>query len=118
MTRVGAVVDNEGKIKKLPDGKWIVVYDTLKKLSERYDNPGYYAQSNRRLQTTLRMIELKVEVVLVPSQGFCKVSYNKAKENMRFILVNENEKLDDLIPKIQEMIKNALIELPEDVLFK
>jgi hypothetical protein len=64
------------------------------------------------------MIELKVEVVLVPSQGFCKVSYNKAKENMRFILVNENEKLDDLIPKIQEMIKNALIELPEDVLFK
>lgn len=30
MTRVGAVVDNEGKIKKLPDGKWIIVYDTLK----------------------------------------------------------------------------------------
>jgi hypothetical protein len=30
MTRVGAVVDNKGKIKKLPDGKWIIVYDTLK----------------------------------------------------------------------------------------
>lgn len=118
VARVGAVVDDEGKIKKLPEGKWIVIYDTLKNLSEKYDNPGYYAQSSRRLQTTLKMIELKVDVVLVPPYGFCKTSHSKAKENMQFILVSENEKFEDLIPKIPEIIKNALIELPEDMLFK
>jgi len=118
MVRVGAVIDDEGKIKRLPEGRWIIIYDTLKDLSEKYDNPGYYVQSNRRLQTTLKMIELKVEVVLVPPYGFCKTSHSKAKESMRFILVNENEKFEDLIPKIPEMIKNALIELPENMLFK
>ncbi len=118
LTRIAAVVDDEGKIKKLPDGKWIIVYDTNKKLTEKYENPGYYAQTSRRLQTTLKMIELKVEAVLVPPQGFCRRSHDKAKESMRFILINENEKFDNLISKIPEMLEHTLFELPDDMLSK
>lgn len=118
LTRVAAVINDDGEIKKLPDGKWIIVYDTIKKEIEKYENPGYYAQKNRRLYTTLKMIELKTEVVLVPSQGFCQTSYSKAKGNMRFILVSENEKLNDIIPKLPELLTQTLIELPESALFK
>ncbi|MGB9729620.1 MAG: hypothetical protein ACP5GU_09195 [Thermoprotei archaeon] len=115
--KIAAVINDEGEIKKLPDGKWIVIYDTYKKEMEKHDNPGFYAHEKRRLQTTLKMIELKVEVVLVPSQGFCKVSYSRAKGNMRFILVKEGEKFDDMIRKLPELLANVLVELPEDALF-
>ncbi|MEM3832300.1 MAG: hypothetical protein QW128_01695 [Thermoprotei archaeon] len=115
--KIAAVINDVGEIKKLPDGKWIIIYDTDKKEIEKHNNPGYYAREKRRLQTTLKMIELKVEIVLVPSQGFCKVSYGKAKGNMRFILVKENEKFNDILPKLPELLTNALIELPEDTLF-
>ncbi|KAA5806197.1 hypothetical protein [Thermoanaerobacterium thermosaccharolyticum] len=117
--RIAATLTKEGLISKLPDGPYIVIFDTEKKDAEKYDNPGFTLKEGRRSAVVDLFINKKVDTVITIPESFCDTSFGKAKSNgIRFIRLNESLPYEEVIENLQAYLKNTTSDIPEDELFK
>ncbi|AGB17846.1 hypothetical protein [Thermoanaerobacterium thermosaccharolyticum] len=117
--RIAATLTKEGLISKLPDGPYIVIFDTEKKDAEKYDNQGFTLKEGRRSAVVDLFIDKKVDTVITIPESFCDISYGKAKSNgIRFIRLNESLPYEEVIENLPTYLNNATSDIPEEELFK
>lgn len=117
--RIAATINEEGYIEKLPDGPYIIIFDTEKKDAEKYDNPGYPLKENRRSTVVDFLVYKKADTVITIPEAFCSLSYGKAKQKgLKFIKLDESKPFENVIENLSSYLNNLSDELPEEELFK
>ncbi|SNX53886.1 hypothetical protein [Thermoanaerobacterium sp. RBIITD] len=117
--RIAATITKEGFITELPEGPYIVIFDTDKKDAEKYDNPGFPLKDGRRNAVVDLFIDKKVDIVITVPEAFCDMSYGKAKKNgIRFIRLEESLPYENVIENLSTYLNYIASEIPEDELFK
>lgn len=117
--RIATTVNKEGYIEKLPDGPYIIIFDTEKKDVEKYDNPGYTLKEGRRSAVVDFLIDKKTDTVVTIPEAFCSLSYSKAKKmGLKFIRLDETKPFESVIENFSSYLDNITGELPEKEIFK
>lgn len=117
--RIAAVITKDDLITKLPDGPYIVIFDTEKKDAEKYDNPGFTLKEGRRSAVVDLFLDKKVDTVITIPESFCDTSYGKAKSNgIKFIRLNKSLPYEKVIENLPTYLKNTTSDIPEEELFK
>ncbi|AAM23424.1 putative Fe-Mo cluster-binding NifX family protein [Caldanaerobacter subterraneus subsp. tengcongensis MB4] len=117
--RIAATITEKGYIEKLPDGPHIVIFDTEKNQTEKYDNPGYHLEENRRSTVVDFLFEKNVDVVITVPEAFCSISYGKARQKgLKFIRLKESMPYEEVIKDLSSHLERLTDNIPEDELFK
>ncbi|MDI3309992.1 MAG: hypothetical protein QJR05_00955 [Thermoanaerobacterium sp.] len=117
--RIAATVTEDGLVSKLPDGPYIVIYDTEKKEAEKYENPGFTLKDGRRIATINFLIDKKIDHVITIPESFCDISYGKAKSSgIKFIRLDESLPFEKVIENLPSYLNNVVSDIPEKELFK
>ncbi|MEG6567256.1 hypothetical protein V6B95_09840 [Thermoanaerobacterium saccharolyticum] len=117
--RIAATVTNDGLISKLPDGPYIVIYDSEKKDAEKYENPSFPLKDGRRIATVNFLIDKKADHVITIPESFCDTSYGKAKNSgIKFIRLNESLPFEKVIENLSTYLNSTISDIPEEELFK
>lgn len=117
--RIAGTINREGYIEKLPDGPYIIIFDTEKKDAEKYDNPGYPLKEGRRSTVVDFLIDKKADVVITIPEAFCSLSYGKAKQKgLKFIRLEESKPFENVVQNLSSYLGNLSDELPEEEMFK
>lgn len=117
--RIAGTITAEGYIEKLPDGPYIIIFDTQKENIEKYDNPGYHLKEGRRSAIVDFLLDQKTDVVITVPEAFCSLSYGKAKQKgVKFIRLEKSLPYEEVIQNLSKYIDNLTDTIPEDELAK
>lgn len=108
--KVIAVVDDENELMPLEYGNTIVSIDTETGEKKYYENPGYGSPFQGKERAMAGILTLKADAILVKEGMLCPGSYHMSKGRMKYIPVEE-DKLDQVEPKIKELTSQARDEL-------
>lgn len=117
--RIAATITKDGNITKLPDGPFIIIFDTNKKDAEKYDNPGFQLKEGRRSAVVDLFIGKNVNTVITVPEAFCDMSYSKAKKNgINFIRLENSLPYENVIENLSTYLNQVTEKLPDSELFK
>lgn len=108
--KVIAVVDDENVLMPLEYGNTIVQIDTETGEKKMYENPGYGSPYQGKERAMAGILTLKADSILVKEGFLCPGSYHMSKGRMKYIPVEE-EKLDEVEPKLKDLESKAVSEL-------
>ncbi|MCL5787937.1 MAG: hypothetical protein M1581_04935 [Candidatus Thermoplasmatota archaeon] len=108
--KVIAVVDEEDVLTPLEYGNTIVEIDTETKQKKFYENPGFGSPFQGKERAMAGILTLNADAIIVKEGVLCPGSYMMSKGKMKYIPVEE-EKLQEIEPKLNDIAKKATPEL-------
>jgi hypothetical protein len=108
--KIIAVVDEERMITPLEYGNIIVQIDTETGEKKHYQNPGFGSPFQGKERSMMGIISLNPDAIIVKEGVLCPGSYHMSLGKMKYIPVDE-EKLDDIEPKLSKLKDSAKEEL-------
>ena len=108
--KIVAVVDDENVLTPLEYGETIIEVNTETGEKKLYENPGFGSPYQGKERAMAGILTLKADAILVKEGFLCPGSYHMSKGRMQYIPVEE-EKFDDIEPKLKEIKENAIPEL-------
>ncbi len=108
--KIIAVVDEDDVLTPLEYGNTIVEIDTETDQKKFYENPGYGSPFQGKERAMAGILSLKADAIVVKEGVLCPGSYMMSKGKMKYIPVEE-EKLQEVEPKLKEKLNNAQEEL-------
>ncbi|MDI3317077.1 MAG: hypothetical protein QJR14_05610 [Bacillota bacterium] len=101
--RMAAVIDEQWRITRLPDGSEIVLFDTESGRVEIEHNRGHDLEKDRRPTTVRQLVEMGADVVCVVPEALCDRSYQQAREaGIRFLDVEEGTPWQEVLDLAHE----------------
>lgn len=117
--RIAATITKGDYVEKLPDGPYIIIFDTQKENTEKYENPGYFLKEGRRRAIVDFLLDKKTDVVVTVPEAFCSISYGKAKQKgLKFIRLEKSLPYEEVIKNLSKYIENLTDTIPEEELAK
>ena len=115
--KIVAVVDDENYVTPLEYGNSIMVIDDETKKIIEYENPGFGSPYGGKERCMAGILSLKPDAIVVKEGVLCPGSYHMSLGKMKYMPVEEEEKLDDIVKNLDGVKAKAVDEL-EFAMFK
>lgn len=109
--KIIAVVDEENVLTPLEYGNSIMEIDEESKQIKEYENPGFGSPYGGKERAMMGILSLKPDAIVVKEGVLCPGSYHMSLGKMKYIPVEEEEKLDEIMNNLPKLKEKAVPEL-------
>lgn len=112
--KIAVVHNKENDLVPLDLGALISIVDTGEKKIKQYENPGFERMPGGKEITMAAILKLQPDALVVKEGMMCPGSYRMSFGKIKYAHYEE-EKLDDVLPKLENVDEVLTDDIPPDV---